>query len=143
MRDPQAVAAVVAIHAGHVDDLRQLLADHADLATARLGDDDPEGMSRTLLHVATDWPGHFPQVAETIALLVESGTDVNGRFHGPHEETALHWAASSDDLEALRALLDRGADIDAEGGVIAGGTPLGDATAFGQWNAARELVGRG
>ncbi len=141
--DPTALAVVAAIHAGHVGELRQLLADHATLAKARLGDDDPDGMSRTLLHVATDWPGHFPNVAESIALLVESGSDVNGRFRGPHEETALHWAASSDDLDALRALLDLGADIDAEGGVIAGGTPLGDATAFGCWDAARELVVRG
>lgn len=85
--DPRAVAVVAAIHAGHVGELRQLLADDSTLATARLGDDDPDGMSRTLLHVATDWLGHFPNVAQTIALLVESGADVNGRFRGPHEET--------------------------------------------------------
>jgi uncharacterized protein len=141
--DPIAIAAVAAIHAGQVPELQQLLADHSTLATARLGDDDPEGMSRTLLHVATDWPGHFPNVAETIEVLVRAGADVDARFRGPHEETALHWAASSDDTEALTALLDAGADIDADGGVIAGGTPLGDATAFAQWDAARALVARG
>lgn len=69
--------------------------------------------------------------------------DDDARFHGPHHETPLHWAASSDDVATLDALLDAGADIDAEGGVIAGGTPLGDATAFAQWNAARALVARG
>ena len=141
--DPTAIAAVDAIHAGRVEELRQLLAANPDLATARLGDDDPDGMSRSLLHVATDWPGHFPNVAETIRALVEAGAEVNARFHGPHLETPLHWAASSDDVDALLALLDHGADIDADGGVIAGGTPLGDATAFGQWNAARTLVARG
>lgn len=141
--DPKAVAAVAAIHSGRLEDLRELLAEHPTLSTDRLGDDDPDGMSRTLLHVATDWPGHFPHVAETIALLVEFGADVDARFRGPHEETALHWAASSDDVGALRALLDAGAEIDAEGGVIAGGTPLGDATAFAQWGAARELVEHG
>ncbi len=63
-------------------------------------------MSRTLLHVATDWPGHFPHVSASIVALVEAGADVNARFHGPHEETPLHWAASSDDVAALDALLD-------------------------------------
>jgi uncharacterized protein len=43
----------------------------------------------------------------------------------------------------LDALLDAGAGIDATGAVIAGGTPLDDAVAFGQWNAARRLVERG
>jgi ankyrin repeat protein len=68
---------------------------------------------------------------------------VNARFRGAHTETPLHWAASSDDIGALDALLDAGADIEANGAVIAGGTPLADAVAFGQWNAARRLVERG
>lgn len=93
-----------AIHAGDVDALRRLLADDPELATARLGDDDPEGMSRSLLHVATDWPGHFPNGPETVAALVAAGADVNARFRGPHEETPLHWAASSDDVAVLDAL---------------------------------------
>ena len=100
-------------------------------------------MSRTLLHVATDWPGHFPNVAATIEVLVEAGADVSGQSHGPHEEIAPHSAASSDDVDAIDALPIAGADIDAEGGVIAGGTPLGDASAFAQWEAARLLVRRG
>jgi ankyrin repeat protein len=141
--DPLAAAVVDAVHAGQVEELRRLLSVHDGLAGAQLGDDDPDGMSRSLLHVATDWPGHFPNVAETIKALVEAGADVNARFHGPHQETPLHWAASSDDVDAVHALLDTGADIDADGGVIAGGTPLGDATAFAQWNAARVLVARG
>ena len=44
---------------------------------------------------------------------------------------------------ADRRLLDAGANIEARGGVIGGGTPLDDAWAFGQWNAARRLVERG
>jgi hypothetical protein len=97
--DPLAVAAVGAIHAGDVAALMQLLAQPPGLATARLGDyDGPDcaGMSRTLLHVVTDWPGHYPNGAATVAALVAAGADVNARFTGPHTETPLHWAASSD-----------------------------------------------
>jgi uncharacterized protein len=141
--EPVAAAAVAAIHGGDVAALARLLDENPWLATARLGDDDPDGMSRTLLHVATDWPGHFPAVAATIAALVAAGADVNARFRGPHEETPLHWAASSDDVEALDALLDAGADIEAPGAVLGGGPPLADARGFKQWRAAFRLVERG
>ncbi len=130
-------AAVAAIHDGAVDVLRGLLKERPSLATARI-----DG-SRSLLHVATDWPGHRPNVAAIVAALVEAGADVNAPFVGAHAETPLHWAASSDDLAALDALLDAGADIEAPGAVIGGGTPIADATAFGQWDAARRLIERG
>ena len=84
-----------------------------------------------MLHLATDWPGHLPRVGETIALLAAAGAPVDGRFAGPHEETPLHWAASCDDIAALDALLDAGADIEADGAVLTGGTPLSDAVVFG------------
>lgn len=141
--EPLAAAVVEAIQSGDVETLKRLLAGSTGLATARLGDDDPDGMSRTLLHVATDWPGHFPNGAATIAALVAAGADVNARFRGPHGETPLHWAASSDDVDALDALIDAGADIEADGAVIGGGTPLADARGFRQWRAARRLVERG
>jgi uncharacterized protein len=141
--DPLAIAATEAIHAGDVPTLKRLLREHPELATARLGDDEPAGMSRTLLHVATDWPGHFASVGATVAALIDAGADADARFHGPPAETPLHWAASSNDLEALDALLDAGADIEADGGVIGGGTPLADARSFGQWEAAHRLVERG
>lgn len=78
-----------------------------------------------------------------MAALIAAGADVNARFSGPHVETPLTWAASSDDVDVLDALLDAGAEINAEGAVIGGGTPLDDATAFAQWAAARRLVERG
>jgi hypothetical protein len=95
--DPVAVAAVQAIHAGDVERLRRLLAEHPHLATAALGD---SRMTRSLLHVATDWPGHYPNGPTIVAALVEAGADVRARFTGPHTETPLHWAASSDDYRS-------------------------------------------
>ena len=142
-QEPLAVAVVEAIQSGEVPALQRLLDEHPGLAAARLGDDDPEGMSRTLLHVATDWPGHFLNGAATVAVLVAAGADVNARFRGPHAETPLHWAASSNDVEVLDALIDAGADLEAPGAVIGGGTPLADARGFGQWQAAHRLVQRG
>ncbi len=141
--EPVAVALVNAIRAGDLTALQGLLTEHRGLATVRLGDDDPDGMSRTLLHVVTDWPGHFPGGAASVAALVAAGADVNARFRGPHEETPLHWAASSDDVAVLDALLDAGADIEAPGSVLGGGPPLKNATGFKQWNAERRLVERG
>jgi uncharacterized protein len=139
---PLALRLAEVIRRGDAASLEQLLREHPQLATARLGDPG-QGQSRTLLHVVTDWPGHVPEAAAKIAALVAAGADVNARLTGPHTETPLHWAASSDDLEALDALLDAGADIEAEGAVVAGGTPMADAVAFGQWKAARRLLDRG
>jgi hypothetical protein len=135
--------AVAAIRTGDLATLQRLLGQYSILATATLGTDGADGMSRTLLHIVTDWPGHFPIGAATVALLIAAGADVNARFAGPHTETPLHWAASSDDVEVLDALLDAGADLEAPGAVIGGGSPLRDAMAFGQWRAARRLVERG
>src|ERR1700681_613223 len=98
---------------------------------------------RTLLHIATDWPGHFPNVRQTIMALAHRGADLNAPFQGRHYETPLHSAASSDDIDALDALLDLGADIESPGSVIGGGAPLSDAVAFGSWRAASRLIERG
>jgi hypothetical protein len=145
--DPLGRATVEAIRQGNLQTLKRLLDEHPGLATARIAGESsgcgPMPASRTLLHVAADWPGHFPNGAATVEMLVEAGADVNARFDGRHTETPLHWAASSDDVEVLDALLDRGADIESPGSVIGGETPLADAVAFGQWRAAHRLVQRG
>ena len=140
--DPLAVEATQVVQAGDLERLAQMLQDNPSLATAHIGTY-PEGMSRTLLHAATDWPGHFANSPQVVQLLIDAGADVDARFTGPHTETPLHWAASCDDVDVLDVLLDNGADIEARGAVIAGGTPIADATAFGQWNAARRLIERG
>jgi hypothetical protein len=144
INEPLATNVVDAIQAGDIQALQRLLGENPLLSTARLeGNDEGKGKSQTLLHVATAWPGHFPNGAAVIAVLIKAGADPNAPAIGRHSETPLHWAASSDDVEALDALIDAGADIEASGAVVGGGTPLDDAIAFGQWQAARRLVERG
>jgi len=143
--DSRAVAVIAAIHTGNLEELERLLDDNPGLARARIIN--AAGVSRTLLHIATDWPGHFPNVGKTITALVAAGSDVNAKFQHPSrqecQETPLHWAASSDDVAALDALLDCGADIEASGAIFTGGAPMSDAVVFAQWKAARRLLGRG
>ncbi|WP_406337247.1 ankyrin repeat domain-containing protein [Streptomyces sp. NBC_00649] len=144
-QDPLAGAVTQAIRQGDVPALRRLLAENRGLASAGIAETarpDCSGV-RTLLHIATDWPGHFPSGPQVLAALVEAGADPDARFSGAHTETPLHWAASNDDVAAVDALVAAGADIEAPGAVIGDGTPLADACAFGQWRAAFRLVEHG
>lgn len=142
--DPRAIEVTAAIRAGDTDRLTAALTANPGLETAVILDD--KGARRTLLHLATDWPGHFPNVAATIKVLADAGADPNaGLYDSPIDacETPLHWAASSDDVAAIDALLDNGADIEAPGAVFTWGTAMSDAVIFAQWHAARRLLARG
>jgi ankyrin repeat protein len=140
--DVVAVALVQAIRRGDVDALRRLLDEHPDLASARFQSD--KGTTRTPLHFVTDWPGYFPDGPAVVHLLINAGTDPNAPVTGSwHAETPLHWAASSDDVDVAAALIAGGANIEATGASIGGGTPLDDAVGYGCWHVARLLVERG
>jgi len=142
--DSLAVDVVAAIRGGDIPRLASLLEGQPRLAQATIVDD--ESVGRSLLHVVTDWPGHFPRCAETIAVLVAAGADCDrGVADSPHgaPETPLHWAASCDDVDAIEALLDAGANIEAPGAIFTGGTAMSDAVVFAQWQAARKLLARG
>ena len=144
--DPVAVSITKAIHTGDVAALRQLLSEDPGLANVRIVGAD--GVERSMVHVATDWPGRFRNVAATLRALASAGADVNARMsRHPKDpncvETPLHWAASSNDVVAIDALLDLGADIEAAGAILTGGAPLSDAVVFANWEAARRLVERG
>jgi ankyrin repeat protein len=132
-----------AIHSGDVQRLQELLRENAGLATAMIQNE--KGVTYSTLHVAVDWPGHYPRVGQSIATLIAAGAEPNSAAQnaGYHAETPLHGAASSDDVEALDALLDGGADIEHSGAVFTNGPAMSDAVIFAQWNAARRLLERG
>lgn len=125
------------IKKGPPEALAAALAGDPSLAIARVDDGK---CVRSTLHLVTDWPGKREHAAAAIKLLVDSGCDPNVRAIGPHGETPLHWAASCDDVPAIRALVDAGADLEMDGAVIGGLTAMADAVAFGQWNAAECLL---
>ena len=137
--DPRAVELVRAVHGGDTGAIRRLLAEDPRLARAGLVDG--KGGFRPLLHVVADWPGYFPNGPQIVQLLIQAGADPSFRHPTRCDETALHWAASSDDVEVAAALIDGGADIDVPGGSI--GTPLANAVGYGCWHVARLLVARG
>jgi hypothetical protein len=142
--EPIALELIELIRSGDVGKLKMLLTDNPGLSRVSIVTKRPSHKGvRSLLHIATDWPGFIPNGPEVIRLLVHEGADVNARFQGGHTETPLHWAASNNDVPALDALLDKGAELEADGSVIDGGSALGNAVAFGQWDAARRLVQRG
>jgi uncharacterized protein len=139
--DPLAVRLTTAVRSGALDELTRLLDEQPELANARITG--RRGGWRTPLHVATDWPGYFPNGPAVVRLLIEAGADPNSPNADGPSETPLHWAASSDDAEVAAALIDGGADIEATGGSIAGGAPLANAVGYGCWHVARLLVARG
>jgi ankyrin repeat protein len=129
-------ALVASIHSGDLASLQRLLAEHPGIASSPLGG----GLgTRTPLHLVTDWPGYFPNGPQTVRILIAAGADPDGRR--PGDETALHWAASSDDVDVAEALIDGGADLETPDGSI--GTPLDNAVGYGCWHVARLLVARG
>jgi uncharacterized protein len=136
----EAEAMVAAIHAGDIETVRRLIESNPAIATEPLGG---RFKTRTPLAAVADWPGYFPNGQQIATLLIQAGADPNFRGADPQpgDETPLHWAASSDDVDVARALIDGGADIEMPGGSI--GTPLDNAIGYCCWHVARLLVSRG
>ena len=135
--DRRAFEFATAINGGHAERVRELLAEDSSLATALIN-------SRWPLHLFADAPGHRPNAAAMVTALVEAGAELDAQaMDSWHQETALHWAASNDDVELIDALLDAGADIEHPGSSIGGGPPIESALGYGQWAALRRLHERG
>jgi uncharacterized protein len=135
--DAAALEFATAVKKGDVERIGLLLEDDPALATSVIN-------SRTPLHLFADAPGHRPNPAGVVAALAEAGADLDAHAVGTwHHETALHWAASNDDVELIDALLDAGADIEHPGSSINGGPPAESALGYAQWAALRRLWQRG
>jgi hypothetical protein len=119
-----------AIREGDLDRLRAVLDAAPAVVTSWLG-----SIGRTPLHVVTDWPGYFPNGPRSAEMLIAAGAELDARGPDGSGETPLHWAASSDDADVARVLIDTGADIEAPDGSI--GSPLDNAIGYGCWNVAR------
>jgi ankyrin repeat protein len=140
--DPLAVELTTALKQGDVERLSRLLADQPDLAACVVRNE--KGGGRTPLHLFADWPGRIANAAAIVQVLKAHGADLDAAAVGMwHRETALHWAASNDDIALIDVLLDAGADIEHAGSSIDGGPPLSCAVGYGQWQGARRLVARG
>jgi uncharacterized protein len=64
--EPLAGALTEAIQSGNLDELTRLLSERPELATATIVGRAPCGeQARSLLHIATDYPGHFPNATDT------------------------------------------------------------------------------
>lgn len=144
--DHVAVELVLAVHAGDVEAIQRLLRADPALASARIGSKDSG--SATPLHLVTDWPGYFPNGPQIVRLLTDAGADPNALTTrrgsvttGPGDETPLHYAASSDDVDVAETLIDAGADLETPDGSI--GTPLDNAVGYCCMHVARLLVARG
>ncbi len=123
--DPLAGEVIRAIKAGDLEEIQRMVTAHPGISAARIKDN--RG-SKVLLHVLTDWPGFFPNGPAAVKLLIATGADPNVRTEGAKNEpgeTPLQYAASNDDVEVAEALVVGGADIEARGGSIAGGTAIG------------------
>lgn len=135
--DQRAFEFATAVNRGDAERVREFLAEDRSLATTLIN-------SRWPLHLFADAPGHRPNAAALVAALVEAGADINAQAVDMyHEETALHWAASNDDVDLIDVLLDAGADIEHPGSSIGGGPPSQSALGYGQWQALQRLYERG
>jgi hypothetical protein len=126
-----------ALRLGDVAAVTRLLADDPALATSLINGYWP-------LHLYADAPGHRPNPAAIVAALTAAGAGIDEpAVEAWHQETALHWAASNDDVELIDVLLDAGADLHRPGSSIDGGPPAESALGYGQWAAVRRLWQRG
>ena len=117
--------------AGRLERVRELLAAHPELITARA----PDGW--TALHLAAHFR-HLP----VVELLLSRGADVNARSENSHANTALHAAAAGGaDRALLQRLVQAGVEVDATQG--GGYTGLHEAASLGRADLVTLLLEAG
>jgi ankyrin repeat protein len=105
-------------------------------AGAPVNYDDGAGFPSLIAALSTDRHGRNDRL-DVVKLLIRHGADLNQR--GLNDWTPLHYATSLRDLEAIRVLLDAGADPTLRTRIDEGSTPLEDAEAAGFSEAAALL----
>ena len=113
---------------GHVERVRQLLADGANVDVRQA-----KFRGTPLQYAAKQ--GH----GATVQTLLDNGASVDAR--DSHDRTPLIWAAMGGHSDVIERLLDAGADINAEGS--GGWTPLHFVADRGHGEAAQLLIDRG
>ena len=97
--EARAIEFATALLRGNADRVRELIADDSSLATTVINGYHP-------LHLFADAPGHRPNAAAIVAALGAAGADLDAEAVDTwHQETALHWAASNDDVSLIDVLL--------------------------------------
>src|SRR5262245_65868765 len=141
--DPFAVELRLATLGGDVAEVKRLVSERPELATASFGS--VERGTGTGLHFVAGWPGYYPNGPEIVHTLVDAGADPNARTTsrgsstpGPGSETPLHYAASHDDVDVGAALIDCGAAVEAPDGST--GAPLDNEIGYGCWHVARRTA---
>ena len=127
--DERAVALGAPIRSGHVESMERHLRDIPEPPTARAVD--TPRPTRTLLHLAANWPGQYHNGSDTVAILIRAAANVDApAVHpGPHAsaETPMHGTTRSDDVDGHDAILDARAHNEARAPVFTGATPISDA----------------
>ena len=134
-----------AILAGNINRLTQLIEEQPHAINTPVIWGDNNQVTSELLSFVVGLPFHQmltrQKAIAVLHVLLHYVKDVNRR--NTNGETPLHGSVSYGEIEMSQMLIEKGADIEARGGVIENGTPLLLATFFGMLECAQLLIDHG